>query len=66
MVPDTPLSEPADDRIKLLEAAKLLATQKQVGFTFEVDDGVTINELIQHEDCDRAKKVDWEQKIGDQ
>jgi hypothetical protein len=63
---DTPPTEPAGDRIKVIEAAKLLAIQKEVGFSFEVEDGVTLNELTLHEDCDRIKKMEWEQKNGDQ
>jgi hypothetical protein len=49
-----------------VEAAKLLHIQKEVGFTFEVAEDVTIKELAEQEECDRAKKLDVEGRVGDQ
>ncbi|WJX18268.1 hypothetical protein P8452_08083 [Trifolium repens] len=54
------------DKTKLIEAAKLLDIQNQVGFTFEEAKEDTIKHLVEQETCDRAKKKDWEDKIGDQ
>jgi hypothetical protein len=53
-----------DDRAKVVEAAKLLRIQKEVGFTFYVEDGEIVKELVQQEVCDQAKKMDWEEKNG--
>jgi hypothetical protein len=55
-----------DDREKVLQAAKLLSIQKGVGFTFEVPEADTIMQLVDQEKCDRAKKMEWETKEGDQ
>jgi hypothetical protein len=66
LVRDTPPVESDADRLQKLEAANLLAIQKGVGFSFAVEDGVTVTNLIQQELCDRAKKMEWEQSNGDQ
>jgi hypothetical protein len=50
----------------LIEAAKLLSIQNQVGFNFEEVKDDTIKHLVEQETCDRAKKKDWEDKNGDQ
>jgi hypothetical protein len=63
VIPD---AEANGDRDKVVEAAKLIAIQKQVGFSFEVEDEVIVNELIVQENCDRAKKMSWEQRMVDQ
>ncbi|MCI38814.1 hypothetical protein A2U01_0060043 [Trifolium medium] len=52
------------EREKLVEAAKLLSIQKEVGFSFEDFDGVTLKQLVDQERSDRAKKREWEQKEG--
>jgi hypothetical protein len=49
-----------------VEAAKLLSIQKEVGLTFEEPTTVTIKQLVIQETCDRKKKMDWEQREGDQ
>jgi hypothetical protein len=54
-----------DEREKLVEAAKLLNIQLEVGFNFEETTNETLEYLIDQERCDRAKKMDWEQR-GDQ
>jgi hypothetical protein len=56
----------ADDREKVTQAAKLLSIQKGVGFTFETNDTETIMQLVDQEKCDRAKKMEWEQREVDQ
>jgi hypothetical protein len=56
----------SDDREKIMQAAKLLSIQKDVGFTFVDSDKVTINQLVHQELCDRAKKMEWEQRECDQ
>jgi hypothetical protein len=66
LVRETPSVAAEGDRVKVMEAAKLLAIQKETGFSFDVNDNVTIAQLIQHEVCDREKKVEWEIKNGDQ
>jgi hypothetical protein len=50
--------------LKLLAAAKLLKLQKDVGFTFEEPTGAILEQLIEQEMCDQAKKIDWEDKEG--
>ncbi|WJX47284.1 hypothetical protein P8452_33995 [Trifolium repens] len=50
----------------LIQAAKLLSIQKVVGFYFAEPEGNTINHLVDQEIEDRAKKVEWENKEGDQ
>ncbi|MCI16348.1 hypothetical protein A2U01_0037490, partial [Trifolium medium] len=59
---ETPNADSQGDRAKVLEAAKLLNIQKQVGLSFDVVEGETIKQLIEQEECDRAKKMDWEQR----
>jgi hypothetical protein len=66
MVMETPAHNDEEDRVKVLEAAKLISIQKQVGFSFEAEDGETVKQLIVQENCDRAKKMEWEQRNGDQ
>jgi hypothetical protein len=66
LVRETPSVAAEGDRVKVMEAAKLLAIQKETGFSFDVNDNVTIAQLIQQEVCDREKKVEWEIKNGDQ
>ncbi|MCH80896.1 hypothetical protein A2U01_0001672 [Trifolium medium] len=64
-VPDSGPHNSDEGREKLVETAKLLGIQK-VGFTFEEADGVTLKQLVDQERCDRAKKMEWEQREGDQ
>ncbi|MCH87330.1 hypothetical protein A2U01_0008198 [Trifolium medium] len=66
LVPETQLDVLDVERAKVVEAAKLLNIQKEVGFTFEEIEGETIKQLIDQEGCDRVKKLDWEQRNGDQ
>jgi hypothetical protein len=65
-VPESQLQSQEVDREKLIEAAKLLSIQKEVGFTFEEPTTVTIKQLVIQETCDMKKKMDWEQREGDQ
>ncbi|WJX73890.1 hypothetical protein P8452_57618 [Trifolium repens] len=55
-----------EDREKLIQAAKLLSIQRGVGFSFEIEDDLTLKQLVELEKCDRAKKMEWEQREGDQ
>jgi hypothetical protein len=57
------LVEQDGERVKVLEAARLLKTQKEVGFTFEMEDEDIIRELVVKENDDRAKMMDGEQKV---
>jgi hypothetical protein len=66
VVPETQATRVEGDRATVVEAAKLLHIQKEVGFTFEVAEDVTIKELAEQEECDRAKKLDVEGRVGDQ
>jgi hypothetical protein len=50
----------------LIQAAKLLSIHKIVGFNFVEPEGNIINQLVDQEIEDRAKKVEWENKEGDQ
>jgi hypothetical protein len=50
----------------MIEAAKLLSIQKEVGFNFEVAEEETLKKLVEQELCDREKKMDWEKSVGDQ
>ncbi|PNX64006.1 hypothetical protein L195_g061905, partial [Trifolium pratense] len=50
------------DKEKLIEAAKLLSIQKEVGFNFAEEEKLTLKQLVDHEGCDRAKKMEWEQR----
>jgi hypothetical protein len=58
--------ENEEEKAKLVEAAKLLSIQREVGFTFEEPRGEIMKQLVDHENADRAKKMDWEQREGDQ
>jgi hypothetical protein len=49
-----------------VEAAKLLSIQKEVGFNFTEDPNDTLKHFIDQERCDRAKKMEWEQRGDDQ
>jgi hypothetical protein len=64
-VPDSLPPGFEDERDKLVEAAKLLNIQLEVGFNFEETTNETLKLLIEQERCDRAKKMEWEQR-GDQ
>jgi hypothetical protein len=61
-----PFHNQADEREKVIQAAKLLSIQKGVGFTFVDDDDVTIKQLVENEKCDRVKKMEREQRECDQ
>jgi hypothetical protein len=63
MVSGPQLLEQNEERVKVLEAARLLKTQKEVGFTFEMEDEDIIRELVVKENDDRAKMMDGEQKV---
>jgi hypothetical protein len=66
IVPNSIPQSNDEEKEKLLEAAKLLSIQQEVGFTFEVPDDMTLKQLVDHERGDRAKKMDWERREGDQ
>jgi hypothetical protein len=66
LVPETQNDSNEGDRALVVEAAKLLQIQKEVGFAFEVVEDVTIKQLVEQEECDRAKKLDVEGRVGDQ
>jgi hypothetical protein len=51
-----------EDREKLIQAAKLLSIQRGVGFSFEINDDLTLKQLVELEKCDRVKKMEWEQR----
>jgi hypothetical protein len=55
-----------EEKDKFVEAAKLLSIQREVRFTFEEPTDDTLKQLVDQERCDRAKKLEWEQKDGDQ
>ncbi|KAK2430144.1 hypothetical protein P8452_43598 [Trifolium repens] len=65
-VPDSQSQGHGVDKEKLIEAAKLLSIQKEVGFNFEVAEEETLKNLVEQELCDREKKMDWEKSVGDQ
>jgi hypothetical protein len=65
-VPDTLVRNNEEDKEQLVAAAKLLSFQKQVGFNFQETDNVTIVHLIDQERSDRNKKMEWENREGDQ
>jgi hypothetical protein len=54
------------EKEKLIEAAKLLSIQKEVGFNFDVSDDEILKNLVEQEKSDREKKMDWEKRDGDQ
>jgi hypothetical protein len=54
------------EREKVIQAARLLSIQKEVGFNFEEHDEDTIKQLVEQEKCDRARKMEWEQREVDQ
>ncbi|WJX25913.1 hypothetical protein P8452_14901 [Trifolium repens] len=66
LVPETQNDSNEGDRALVVEAAKLLQIQKEVGFSFEVVEDVTIKQLVEQEECDRAKKLAMEGRNGDQ
>jgi hypothetical protein len=66
MVEETPVAAGDGDCLLRTEAVKLLEIQKRVGFTFELADDETTNQLIEQENGDRAKKLLWEQRNSDQ
>ncbi|WJX22504.1 hypothetical protein P8452_11802 [Trifolium repens] len=66
LVPETQNVSNEGDRALVVEAAKLLQIQKEVGFSFEVVEDVTIKQLVEQEECDRAKKLAMEGRNGDQ
>ncbi|WJX47283.1 hypothetical protein P8452_33994 [Trifolium repens] len=51
-----------EDREKLIQDAKLLSIQRGVGFSFEINDDLTLKQLVELEKCDRVKKMEWEQR----
>jgi hypothetical protein len=65
-VPETPLNVSENDRNKVLEAVKIMGIQNEVGFTFQVEDGDIVKQLIQHEHSDKNKKMDWDHQNVDQ
>jgi hypothetical protein len=54
------------DRDKVVQAAKLLRIQREVGFTFEEPLEDVVKQLVDEENCDRSKKMDWEKRQCDQ
>jgi hypothetical protein len=63
LVSDSQIVEQDGERVKVLEAVKLLKTQREVGFSFEMEDDDIIKELVVKENDDRAKMMDGEQKV---
>jgi hypothetical protein len=55
-----------EEKEKLVQAAKLLSIQKEVGFTFKEQTIDIVKKLVIQETSDRAKKLDWENRQGDQ
>jgi hypothetical protein len=66
VVPNSITQGGIEEKEKLIEAAKLLNIQKEVGFTFEDTDDMTLKQLVDHERVDRVKKMEWERREGDQ
>jgi hypothetical protein len=58
--------EEEGDREKIIQAAKPLSIQREVGFNFQQPVENTLKHLVQAENVDRAKKTEWENKEGDQ
>jgi hypothetical protein len=65
-VPDSLPQNQTEEKGKLIEAAKLLNIQLEVGFNFEEASTQTLKYLVEQENCDRAKKMEWENRIVDQ
>jgi energy-coupling factor transporter ATP-binding protein EcfA2 len=63
LVAETPLQ--VSDKEKVLQAAKLLNLQKEVGFNFEDSDEQIVQQLVEQEICDLAKKMEWEKRKCD-
>jgi hypothetical protein len=66
IVPNSMPQGSDEEKEKLIEAAKLLSIQQEVGFTFEEPTDMTLKQLVDHERGDRAKKMEWERREGDQ
>ncbi|KAK2434687.1 heterogeneous nuclear ribonucleoprotein [Trifolium repens] len=60
------LTAQEENKEKLVQAAKLLSIQKEVGFTFNEQTIDIVKKLVIQETSDRAKKLDWENRQGDQ
>jgi hypothetical protein len=65
-VSDSQKQTPDEDKVKLIEAAKLLKIQKEVGFNFVEATCETLKVLVEQENNDRTKKMVWEGNVGDQ
>jgi energy-coupling factor transporter ATP-binding protein EcfA2 len=63
VVAETPLQ--GSDKENVLQAAKLLNLQKEVGFNFEEPDEQIVQQLVEQEICDVAKKMEWEKRKCD-
>jgi hypothetical protein len=64
IVDETPLQ--SGEKEEVLQAAKLLSIQKDVGFNFEEPEEEIMKQLVDQELCDRAKKMELEKREGDQ
>jgi hypothetical protein len=65
-IQETPLIQQGIEGQKRREAEKILEIQKQVGFSFTLNDDKVLNVLIEEETKDRAVKRVREQSNGDQ
>jgi hypothetical protein len=65
-IQETPVSQQGIEGQKRREAENILVIQKQVGFSFTLNDDKVLNVLIEEETKDRAVKRVREQSNGDQ
>jgi hypothetical protein len=63
--PESPMGSEAANGHLIREATSILAIQKQVGFSFTMDDGIVIKNLVVEEVKDRSIMREREQNSGD-
>jgi hypothetical protein len=63
-VPESPLGSTSRNGQMIREASSILSIQKQVGFSFTMDDDTVINNLVAEEVNDRSAKREREQNLG--
>jgi hypothetical protein len=66
VVPESPLGPVVTNSQLIREATSILSIQKQVGFSFTMDDNTVIDNLVAEEVKDRAVMREREDDIGDQ
>jgi hypothetical protein len=66
IVLESPLEPVSSNGQLIREATSILAIQKQVGFSFTLDDATVINNLVVEEVKDRAVMREREDDNGDQ